>query len=223
MDLQAALDWLKDHATKATLDGMARYAIPSDNAWGVAMRDVQALAKLIGKNHDLAAQLWASGRYEARLLACYVDEPARVTAKQMDAWCRDFDNWAIVDTVCFALFKRVPYAWNKLQQWSSKKEEFIKRGAFALLWALAGSADDDEPFFQGLQLIEKAATDERNFVKKSVNMALRGIGKRSQPLHTAACDVAKRLAGSGDATARWIGKDALKELSSAAVLKRLGD
>ena len=222
MNLQAALDWLKGHATQATLDGMARYAIPSDNAWGVAMRDVQALAKIVGKNHVLASELWASGWYEARLLACYVDDPEQVTARQMDAWVRDFNNWAIVDTVCFALFKRVPHAWSKVEQWSSKKEEFTKRGAFALLWALAGSADDDAPFLKALPLIEKAATDERNFVKKSVNMALRAIGKRSLPLHKAACVLSKRLAESSDASARWIGKDALKELTSAAVLKRLG-
>jgi 3-methyladenine DNA glycosylase AlkD len=221
-DLQAALDWLKEHATRSTLDGMARYAIPSDHAFGVAMRDVQALAKITGKNHLLAAELWASGWYEARLLACYVDDPAQVTAKQMDAWARDFDNWAIVDTVCFALFKRVPHAWAKVEQWATKKDEFIKRGSFALLWALAGSADDDAPFFKGLQWIEQAAADERNFVKKSVNMALRAIGKRSLPLHKAACELSKHLAESSDASARWIGKDALKELNSAAVLKRLG-
>ncbi|QJE98548.1 DNA alkylation repair protein [Luteolibacter luteus] len=220
-DLQAALDWLKKHASKATLDGMARYAIPSDHAFGVAMRDVQALAKAIGKNHGLAAELWASGVYEARLLACYVDDPAQVTAKQMDAWACDFDNWAVVDTICFALFKRVPHAWEKIEKWAVKKDEFVKRGAFALLWALAGSADDDAPFFKALPLIEKAATDERNFVKKSVNMALRAIGKRSGPLHKAACDLSKRLAESSDASARWIGKDALKELSSASVMKRL--
>lgn len=223
IDLQAALDWLKDHATKTTLDGMARYAIPSDNALGVAMRDVQALAKIIGKNHLLAAELWASGVYEARLLACYVDDPAQVTAKQMDAWAKDFDNWAIVDTACFALFKRVPHAWSKVEQWSSRKDEFIKRGAFALLWALAGSADDDAPFKKGLQLIEEAATDERNFVKKSMNMALRAIGKRSVGLHAAACDLAKRLADSKDASAAWIGRDVLKELSSPSVARRLGE
>lgn len=222
VDLQAALDWLKEHATKATLDGMARYAIPSDHALGVAMRDVQALAKIVGKNHTLASELWASGVYEARLLACYVDDPSQVTSRQMDAWARDFDNWAIVDSLCFALFKRVPQAWSKVGQWATKKEEFIKRAAFALIWALAGSADEDAPFFDALPLIEKASTDERNFVKKSVNMALRAIGKRSRALNAAACELASRLAASDHPSARWIGKDALKELSSAAVVKKLG-
>jgi 3-methyladenine DNA glycosylase AlkD len=200
---------------------MARYAIPSDHAFGVAMRDVQAVAKALGKNHALAAELWASGWYEARLLACYVDNPAEVTVKQMDDWCRDFDNWAIVDTVCFALFKRVPHAWRKVEAWASKKDEFARRGAFALIWALAGGDGEDEPFYRGLELIEQAATDERNFVKKSVNMALRATGKRGLSLHKAAVETAKRLAGSENPAARWIGRDALKELESAKVVGRL--
>jgi 3-methyladenine DNA glycosylase AlkD len=221
-DLETALAALRERATQATLDGMARYAIPSDHAFGVAMRDVQAVAKALGKNHALAAELWASGWYEARLLACYVDDPAAVTAKQMDDWCRDFDNWAIVDTVCFALFKRVPHAWRKVEAWAPKKDEFARRGAFALIWALAGGDGEDEPFYRGLELIEQAATDERNFVKKSVNMALRATGKRSQPLHKAAVATAKRLASSENPAARWVGRDALKELESAKVIGRLG-
>jgi len=220
-DLATALAALRERATQATLDGMARYAIPSEHAFGVAMRDVQAVAKLLGRNHALAAELWASGWYEARLLACYVDNPAEVTAKQMDDWCRDFDNWAVVDTVCFALFKRVPHAWRKVEAWASKKDEFARRGAFALIWALAGGDGEDEPFYRGLELIEQAATDERNFVKKSVNMALRATGKRSLPLHKAAVETAKRLAGSENPAARWIGRDALKELESAKVVGRL--
>jgi 3-methyladenine DNA glycosylase AlkD len=219
--LDAALAALKERATQATLDGMARYAIPSDHAFGVAMRDVQAVAKSLGKNHALAAELWASGWYEARLLACYLDDPAAVTARQMDDWCRDFDNWAIVDTVCFALFKRVPHAWGKVEAWSSRKKEFERRGAFALLWGLAGGDGEDEPFYRGLQLIEEAATDERNFVKKSVNMALRATGKRSLRLHTAATETAKRLAASDHPAARWIGRDAVKELESPKVIGRL--
>ncbi|RYD66059.1 MAG: DNA alkylation repair protein [Verrucomicrobiaceae bacterium] len=215
--LESALAALKERATQATLDGMVRYAIPSDHAFGVAMRDVQAVAKSLGKDHKLAAELWASGWYEARLLACYVDDPAAVTAKQMDNWCRDFDNWAIVDTVCFALFKRSPHAWGKVEAWASRKDEFQRRGAFALIWALAGGDGDDKPFSRGLELIEQAATDERNFVKKSVNMALRAIGKRSLPLHKAAVATSKRLAASGNPVARWIGKDALKELEGPKV------
>lgn len=212
---------LKKLATKATLDGMARYAIPSDHALGVAMRDIQSVGKHFGKNHALAEELWKSGIYEARTLAAYVDEPAEVTAAQMDRWCRDFDNWAICDSVCFALFKRVPHAWGKVKLWSAKKAEFEKRGAFALLWALAGRDGEDEPFLEGLELIEAAATDERNFVKKSVDMALRATGKRSVALNAASIALANRLAGSEDATAKWIGKHALKEIDSPVLKKKL--
>jgi 3-methyladenine DNA glycosylase AlkD len=222
-DVQTAVGWLKSHGSKAGRDGMARYAIPPDRAFGVAMRDIQALAKQLGRNHELAAKLWATGWYEARLLACYVDEPARVTSKQMDDWCRDFDNWAICDTVCFALFDRTPHAWSKVEKWSRSEEEFIKRGAFALLWGLTAHDNDatDEQFVKGLKLVERAATDDRNFVKKSVNMALRAIGKCNRPLNVAATKVAERLAGSTHPAARWVGKDALRELSSPAVAKRI--
>jgi len=223
MDAQSAVAWLKSHATKANLDGMARYAIPSDQAFGVAMRDIQLLAKQIGRNHELASQLWATGWYEARLLASYVDDPERVTAKQMDQWCRDFDNWAICDTVCFALFDRTQHAWSKVEQWSAQDGEFIKRGAFALLWGLSvhDKKAPDRQFLRGLEFVERAADDERNFVKKAVNMALRAIGKRNQVLNAAAVTVAKRLVASSDPTTRWIGKDALRELVSPAVKKRI--
>jgi 3-methyladenine DNA glycosylase AlkD len=220
-DVGEVISRLKGLGTKKNLEGMGRYAIPSDNAFGVAMNQIQKLAKELGKNHELAQELWASGWYEARTLAAYVDEPARVSAAQMDRWCRDFDNWAICDTVCFALFKRVPGAWPKVKQWATRKPEFEKRGAFALLWAFAGSADDDAPFTEGLRLIEAAATDERNFVKKAVDMALRATGKRSPALHAAAVNLCKRLAASADPTAAWIGKHSLKELSSPPVIQRL--
>jgi len=222
-DLRSALDWLKTHATQATLEGMARYAIPSERAFGVSMKNVQALAKRLGRSHELAADLWETGWYEARLLACYVDEPERVTARQMDQWCRDFDSWAICDTVCFALFDRTSHAWSKVEPWSRRREEFAKRAAFALLWGLSvhDRGAGDAPFLEGLELVEHAADDERNFVKKSVNMALRAIGKRNATLNAAALKVAKRLAASPDATPRWIGKDAIRELGSPAVAKRL--
>ncbi|MCW1914317.1 DNA alkylation repair protein [Luteolibacter sp. GHJ8] len=221
--IAAVIERLKSEATTKDLEGMARYAIPSDKAFGVAMNKIQKLAKEIGKDHELAAALWESGWYEARILAGYVDEPARVTPAQMDRWCREFDNWAICDSICFALFKRVPFAWDKVRAWATRKDEFGKRGAFALIWALAGSADEDEPFYEALPLIEAAATDERNFVKKSVDMALRAIGKRSLALNKAAVATAKKLVKSADATAMWIGKHALKELESESVRKRLGD
>ena len=220
---QYALKWLKNHSTKATLEGMARYAIPSDHAYGVAMKDIKALGKTLGRNQALASALWDTGVYEARMLAPLVGDPAQLTSAQMDRWCRDFDNWAICDTMCFNLFDRTPQAWAKVKQWSSRRNEFEKRTAFALLWSLTvhDKTAADQPFIQGLVLIEREAGDERNFVKKAVNMALRAIGKRNRALNAAAVAVARRLADSKNATARWVGRDGLRELTSAAVTKRL--
>lgn len=215
---------LKRLGTQKTRDGMARYAIPSDKAFGVTVRELTQLAKQLGKNHQLAAELWDTGWYEARMLAAMVDKTERVTPAQMDRWCRDFDNWAVGDHACFHLFDRTPHAFKKVEQWSSRKPEFEKRAAFALLWGLTvhDKETGDKPFLRGLELIEAAANDERNFVKKAVNMALRAIGKRNSALNAAAMKVAQRLAASTDATARWVGKDALRELTSASVIRRLG-
>ena len=222
---EQALTWLKRHSTKRNREGMARYAIPSDHALGVSVANIRVLAKRLGHNHELAAALWDTGVYEARMLTSFVAEPARVTAAQMDRWCRDFDNWAICDTLCFHLFDRTPHAWHKVTQWSGKRDEFGKRAAFALLWALSvhDKHADDKPFVQGLLLVERAAGDDRNFVKKAVNMALRAVGKRNRALNAAAVAVARRLADSPEAAARWVGKDALRELTSPAVIRRLAN
>lgn len=128
--VQSALDWLKGHSSNATRDGMARYAIPSDHAYGVAMRDIKALGKTLGRNHELTLALWATGVYEARMLASFVGDPEKLTAAQMDRWCKDFDNWAFCDALSFNLFDRSPPAWAKVHQWSSRKNEFEKRTAF---------------------------------------------------------------------------------------------
>lgn len=214
---------LKKKATKATRDGMARYGIPSDNAFGVPVGVMRKLAKELGRDHELALGLWETGHYEARMMAAFLDDPAEVTSAQMDRWCREFDSWAICDTVCFALFDRTPHSWGKIAGWARKRDEFVRRAAFALLASLTvhDKDADDEPFAAGLLLIEPAASDERNFVKKSVNWALRSIGKRSPALHTASVAIAQRLAESSDATARWIGKDALRDLASPATVRRL--
>jgi 3-methyladenine DNA glycosylase AlkD len=218
-----AIAALKKKGSKKGRDAMARYAIPSDKAFGVGMKDIQALAKQLGKNHALAGALWDSGWYEARLLAAYVDEPAKVTAAQMDRWCREFDSWAVVDTLCFVLFDKTPHAWKKVEQWAKRSDEFQRRAAFALLASLvlhdrkAGEA----PFLKGLALIEAGAADERNFVKKGVNWALRCIGKESAALNKAAVAVARRLAESTEAAPRWVGKDALRELTSPTTLRRI--
>ena len=152
--------------------------------------------------------------YEARMTACYVAEPAKLTAARMDRWCRDFDNWAIVDTACFAVFDRTPHAWKKVAQWARSRDEYVKRAAFALLWGLTVHDKEapDARFLEGLALVEREASDERHWVKKAVNMALRATGKRNRALNAAAIKVAGRLAASGDPTRRWIGKDALREL-----------
>lgn len=217
--VREALEWLKRHSTKATLDGMARYAIPSGTALGVAMKDIKSLGKQLGRNQELAAALWETGVYEARMLASFVGDPARITAARMDRWCKEFDNWAYCDAMCFNLFDRTPHAWAKVAQWSRSRHEFVKRTAFALLWSLTvhDKQAANERFIQGLALIEKASEDDRNFVKKAVNMALRAIGKRNRELNAAARETALRLAESSNATARWIGKDALRELTAARV------
>ncbi len=210
----AAVAELKRLGTKKTRDGMARYAIVSDNAFGVQVSEIRQLAKRLGRNHELAIALWDAGWYEARMLATFVDEPERVTPTQMDRWAKDFDNWAICDTACFHLFDRTPHAFKKVTQWSKRKDEFVKRAAFALLASLAlhDKKSTDEPFAASLPLIEQAATDDRNFVKKGVSWALRGIGHRNPALKTSAVDLAERLAKSPNSAARWIGKDALRDL-----------
>ncbi len=221
--VEGALASLKRKGTKSNREGMARYAITSDKAFGVSVGNIRQLARQLGRNHELALELWNTGWYEARMLAVFVDEPELVTPAQMDRWCRDFDNWAICDTVCFHLFDRTPHAWRKVKQWSSRRPEFEKRAAFALLASLVAhdKSADDESFSSRLRLIEKAATDERNFVKKAVNWALRCIGKRNPALNAAAVRVAKDLADSESAAARWVGKDALRELTSPPVVRRL--
>jgi 3-methyladenine DNA glycosylase AlkD len=207
--------WLKRHSTKATRDGMARYGLPSEHALGVSMANLKKLGARLGTNHELAAALWATGVYEARLLTSFVDDPARVTPAQMDRWCRDFDNWGICDTVCFQLFDRSPHAWSKVDKWHDQRAEFVKRAAFALLASLAlhDKTTGDAPFIESLTFIEQAAGDDRNFVKKGVSWALRAVGRRNRALHAASVTLARRLAASPEAAARWVGRDALRDLT----------
>jgi len=223
VSVEEALAWLERRGSKRERDGLARYGIVAKKAYGVPIAGIQQLARRIGTDHDLALALWDSGWHEARLLASFVDDPSRVTSAQMDRWAREFENWGVCDTVCFKLFDRVPLAWRKVTQWSGRRDEFVKRGAFALLASLAlhDKETGDAPFRRGLALIEQAATDERNFVKKGVNWALRAVGERNTALNAAAREVAERLAASDDPTARWVGKDALRALASPAVRKRL--
>jgi 3-methyladenine DNA glycosylase AlkD len=213
--VQEALTALERASTKRDYENLVRFGITTTKAFGVSMANIQQLAKRLGRSHELAAALWATGWYEARLLTAFVDEPARVTSAQMDRWCRDFDNWGICDTVCFKLFDQTPHAWTKVDAWAGKRNEFEKRAAFALLASLAGhdKTATDGMFLARLPLVERAASDDRNFVKKGVNWALRRVGGRSPALRAAAVKVAERLAASPEPAARWVGKDALRELA----------
>jgi 3-methyladenine DNA glycosylase AlkD len=209
--------------TKKTRDGYPRYGIYVDKALGVTMADIQKVAKHLGEDHELAGALWATGWYEARLLASFVDDAGRVTATQMDRWCRDFDNWGVVDTVCFKLFDRTPHAYGKVEQWAELKDEFGKRASFALLASLAlhDKGAGDEAFIRCLPLVERGATDPRNFVKKGVSWALRSIGRRNIDLNAKALKVAKRLAASSEPAAQWVGRESLRELTNPKIVKKL--
>lgn len=215
--VRGLLAQLKRNGTKKNVDGMARYAIVSKNVYGVSVGDLRVVARKLGKDHQLALGLWRADVYEARMLAAFVDEPSRVTAAQMDRWARAFDNWAICDHCCFHLFDKTPHAWMKIHGWTRREEEFVKRAGFALLASVAlhDKNAPDAPFLKALALIERASGDERNFVKKGVSWALRGIGHRNPKLRAAATQLARTLAASPDKTARWIGKDAIRDLSRA--------
>ncbi len=211
----AVLIMLEKRGSKRFRDQMGpRFGIFAKHAYGVPMAKIQALAKDLGRDHALAAALWKTGCYEARLLAAFVDEPLKVTPAQMDRWAKDFDNWGVVDTVCFKLFDQTPHAFGRIDTWAASKAEFVKRAAFALLASLAlHSKDNDAEIAKRFALIEKAATDERNFVKKGVSWALRAIGGKRPKLAAKARALAAKLADSENAAARWVGKDAMREFA----------
>jgi 3-methyladenine DNA glycosylase AlkD len=217
--------WLRKTATKATRDGMLRYGIPNDNAFGVPVGVMRAEAKRLGRDHDLALDLWKTGWYEARMLAALLDEPGLVTRKLMDEWAADWDSWAICDTVCFHLFDQTAYGWEKARKWVGSKYEFVKRGGFVMIAVLASEGSDEELSWS-LKVVEQHAGDERNFVHKGVNWALRMVGRKDLTWNKAALAVSERLTASSDPSARWVGKDALRELSSpkvqASLAKRSG-
>jgi 3-methyladenine DNA glycosylase AlkD len=223
MRAEDALRWLRQRGSKRNVEGMARYAITSPKAFGVSAVPMRALAKKCGRDHALALKLWDSKWHEARIVASLVDEPDRVTPAQMDRWAGAFDNWAVCDSVCFHLFDRTPHAWAKARQWSRHDKEFVKRAGFTLIAGLAvhDKQRGDRRFLAFLPIIERHADDERNFVKKAINWALRQIGKRNPSLNAAAVTVATRLSKRESAAARWVGKDALRELTSPAVQARL--
>jgi 3-methyladenine DNA glycosylase AlkD len=223
MTAESIIAELKAQANPANVAGMARFGINPKNTLGVSIPLLRAMAKRIGRDHALARGLWASGIHEARILAALVDDPAEVAEAQLERWARDFDSWDVCDGVCGNLFDRTPFAAAKAVEWSARDEEFVKRAAFVLMAALAvhDKKATDERFRKFLPLIEREATDERNFVKKAVNWALRQIGKRNRALNGAAIAAAKRIRKIDSKSARWIAADALRELESEAVRGRL--
>ena len=208
------LDALRAQADAKNVAGMARYGISTANTLGVPVAVIRRLAKDAGRSHSLAAELWASGIHEARIMATIVDEPARVTRPQMNRWARDFDSWDVCDQACQNLFRYTPFAWAMAAEWAGAKREFVRRAAFALMAGLAvkDKGAPDEDFEALLPLIAGAATDERNMVKKAVNWALRSIGKRNPRLRRSAIAAAEDIRAIDSPAARWIASDALREL-----------
>lgn len=214
---------LRRLGTKRNVDGMARFGIRAVKVYGVSKPKLDDLAKKIRKNHELALELWATGVHDAKILAGTIDEPDRVTASQMESWVRDFDNWDTCDGTCCHLFVFAKPAWSKAVAWTRRKEEFQKRAGFALAAYLAyrDKTAEDGKFAGFLKIIEREGEDDRNFVRKAVNWALRNIGKRNLKLNRAAIATAQRLRKRDSRTARWIAADALRELQGDAVQARL--
>jgi 3-methyladenine DNA glycosylase AlkD len=221
--VQDVLRWLKKTGSPKAAARLARYGLPADNAYGISVGTLRQYAKELGRDHRLAMKLWKTGSLDARILASFLGDPRELTVVQMNAWCRDFDNWGTVDTACFALFDRSPHGWTVVPKWVKEKGEFQKRAGFVMIACLAAHDKDagDAAFLKCLPLIERGASDKRNFVKKGVSWALRHIGHRNARLHAAAVKTATKLSKSEDATERWVGRDALKDITRPAVMKKI--
>lgn len=202
---------------------MARYGINPKKLYGVSIPALRKLAKEVGKDHKLAAGLWKTGVHEARILASMVDDPDKVSEAQADRWAKDFDSWDVCDQCCTNLFRKTGFAYKKCEKWSRAEKEFVKRAGYVLMATLAvgDKKAPDERFLRLLPLIKREAGDSRNFVKKAVNWALRQIGKRNRRLHAAALKTAGEIAAMEGKSARWIAGDAMRELTSLAVIKRI--
>ena len=217
------LAWLKRTGSPKAAAGLARYGLPTDQRLWHLGGALRAYAKRIGTDHELAMKLWKTGSLDARILASFLGEPEQLTLAQMNAWCRDFDNWGTVDTACFTLFDRSPLGWKVVGPWCKQKGEFQKRAGFVMMACLAAhdKTAKDAAFLKFLPIIEQGAADDRNFVKKGVSWALRHLGHRSPALHAAAVKTATRLSKSDNATERWVGKDALRDITRPAVMKKI--
>jgi 3-methyladenine DNA glycosylase AlkD len=205
---------LRAAGSAANVAGMARYGIRPANAYGVATPVTRAIAKELGRDTELASALWSTNVLEARMLAAMIADPMQIPEAEVERWVRDFDCWSVCDSACICLLWKTPFAWRKVREWSRREPEYERRAAFALLAGLAvhDKKAGDPQFRAALRLISKAAVDERNFVKKAVNWALRQIGKRNAGLREAAMEVAESLIATESRSARWIGHDALREL-----------
>ena len=210
-------------ADPRNVEGMARFGINPKNTLGISVADLGPLAKCIGKDHALALALWETGVHEARILAFLVDDRKQVTEEQMERWANDFDSWDICDGCCLHLFDGTPYAWGKAAEWSKREGEYVKRAGYALMAVLAvhDKQASDATFIKLLPLIKKGSADERNYVRKAVNWALRQIGKRNRALNAAAVRCAREMLELDTKSSRWIARDALRELESDAVHARL--
>jgi 3-methyladenine DNA glycosylase AlkD len=224
MECRAILARLRSLADPEQLEGMARFGIrPKRALGGISTPTLRKMAKEVGTDHKLAQRLWASGIHEARMLAAFIDDPQQVTEAQADRWAEDFDSWDLCDQCCANLFDRTGFAYEKAVQWSRREEEFVKRAAFALMAALAvhDKRAKNARFASFLPIIQREAGDDRNFVRKAVNWALRQIGKRNLDLNRSAVRTAREIRKIGSRSARWIAADALRELTSEAVQTRL--
>ena len=221
--VEQILERLQAQARPDQVAGMARYGMTAQGRLGVSIPALRKLAKEVGRDHQLALALWQTGIPEARILAAMIDDPRELTGEQMESWVRDLDSWDVCDQVCMNLFEKTPLAWPKIRAWAEREEEFVKRAAFALIACLAwhDRQAPDEPFIALLPVLKRGATDERNYVKKAVNWALRNIGKRNPRLNQAAIETAQEIQQMDSQAARWIASDAIRELESQAVQKRL--
>ncbi len=221
--VRAVLERFEELGNPKARAAMAHFGIRAKIAYGLSVPQLHHLAREIGKDHQLAQQLWRTAIHDARHLAALIDEPARVTDRQMERWARDFDSWDIVDGCCRYLFLFARPAWKKGLEWTRRDEEFVKRAGFSLMAYLAvhDKQADDAKFARLLPIIQRHAGDDRNFVKKAVNWALRQIGKRNLRLNRLAIRTAKQIRGMDSRAARWVAADALRELRSPAVQRRL--
>jgi 3-methyladenine DNA glycosylase AlkD len=217
------LDKLQSRAKPDQLEGMAKYGMAVERRLGVSVPDMRKLAKEVGKDHKLALELWKTGIAEARIVAALVGDPDKLTEEQMEDWVKGINSWDVCDQVCMNLFEKSQLAWKKIVDWSEREEEFVKRTAFSLIACLAwhDKKAGDEKFIELLPIIARGATDERNFVKKAVNWALRNMGKRNLNLNEAAVSTAKEIQRLDSKAARWVASDAIRELESEAVQIRL--